>query len=68
MSTNCDSHHSIRTFVRIREQSGRRVVAGLTVAEKLAKHEGMVGFWMIARKTNILVHVEGNYVSKTGKR
>jgi len=29
-----------------------------TMREEFAEHEGMVRFWMVARKPNIFVHVE----------
>ena len=40
---------------------------GLTVREKFAEHEAMVGFRMFTRNTNILVHVKSHHVLEPGK-
>jgi len=37
-----------------------------TVREKLAEHKSMVGFRVIARDADVLVHVESDYVFEPG--
>lgn len=36
-----------------------------TVGEEFFEHESVVGFRMVARKSNIFVHVESDYIFKT---